>query len=256
MVEQIVVEVCVDSVASALAAERGGAQRVELCSDLLEGGVTPSCGLLSVVRSSVSVGVFPIIRPRPGDFCYSEQEFDTMCRDIEFARKEGADGVVFGLLQTDGHVDVERTRQLVDLARPLSVTFHRAFDMSADLFRAFEDVCATGSDRILTSGGEQECLHGVDTIARLVKASRGRVKMMAGGRIGINNAATIVERTGVSEIHVGLATPVTSPMFHRNPRLSLGKAAGNEHQRTQVLEESVRKLKKAISSIKPRTTVS
>lgn len=253
MSEQIVVEVCVDSVASALAAERGGAQRVELCSDLLEGGVTPSCGLLGVVRSSISIGVFVIIRPRPGDFCYSEQEFDTMGRDIEFARKEGADGVVFGILKTDGHVDIERTRRLVELARPLSVTFHRAFDMSADLFRSLEDVCAAGADRVLTSGGEQECLHGVDTVARLVKASRGRLKIMAGGRIGINNAATIIDRTGVREIHVGLASPVTSAMFHRNPRLSLGKAPGNEHQRTQVLEESVRKLKNAISSLKPRT---
>ena len=224
MAEQIVVEVCIDSVASALAAERGGAQRVELCSDLLEGGVTPSCGLLGVVRSSVSVDVYPIIRPRPGDFCYSEPEFDTMCRDIEFARREGADGVVVGILKKDGHVDVERTRKLVELARPLSVTFHRAFDVSADLFRSFEDICATGAHRVLTSGGEQECVHGIDTVAGLVKASRGRIKVMAGGRIGIGNAATIIERTGVTEIHVGLATPVTSPMFRRNPRLSATKS--------------------------------
>ena len=255
MSEPVLIEVCIDSVASALAAERGGAQRVELCSDLLEGGVTPSGGLLSVVRSSVSIAVYPIIRPRPGDFCYSEQEFDTMCRDIEFARREGADGVVFGILKTDGHVDVERTRQLVELARPLSMTFHRAFDMSADLFCSLEDVCATGAERILTSGGEQECLHGMDTIARLVKSSRGRIKVMAGGRIGINNAAAIIERTGVTEIHVGLATPVASQMFQRNPRLSLGKAPGNEHQRTQVLEDSVRKLKSALSSLRPRTVL-
>jgi copper homeostasis protein len=255
MLEPVLIEVCIDSVASAVAAERGGAQRVELCSDLLEGGVTPSCGLLGVVRSSVSIDVYPIIRPRPGDFCYSEQEFETMCRDIEFARREGADGVVLGILKIDGNVDIERTRQLVEVARPLPVTFHRAFDMSADLFRSLEDVCATGAQRVLTSGGEQECLHGVDTLARLVKASRGRIKLMAGGRIGIHNAATIIERTGVTEIHLGLATAVTSPMFHRNPRLSLGKAPGNEHQRTQVLEESVRKLKNAISVIKTQTTL-
>jgi copper homeostasis protein len=248
MTEQVLIEVCVDSVASAIAAERGGAQRIELCSDLLEGGVTPSLGLLSIVRSKVSIAVHPIIRPRPGDFCYSEPEFECMQRDIELAKSEGADGVVLGILDLEGNVDVPRTRQLVELARPLSVTFHRAFDMSADFVEALEDVCATGADRLLTSGGEQECLQGVDTVARLVQGARGRVKIMAGGRIGISDAATIIERTGVSEIHVGLATSVTSPMRHRNPRLSLGKAKGLEYQLTQVLEESVRKLNRAISS--------
>jgi copper homeostasis protein len=247
MTDQVLIEVCVDSVASAIAAERGGAQRIELCSDLLEGGVTPSVGLLGVVRSKVSIGLHPIIRPRPGDFWYSDVEFDSMRRDIEVAKFEGADGVVLGLLRRDGTVDVERTRQLVELARPLSVTFHRAFDMSADLFDALDDVCSTGANRILTSGGEQECLQGVDAIARLVKAAGRRVTIMAGGRIGINNAATIIERTAVTEIHVGLATPVKSPMLHWNHRLSLGKAQGREYQRSEVLEESVHKLKQAVS---------
>ncbi len=247
MAEQVLIEVCVDSVASAIAAERGGAQRIELCSDLLEGGVTPSLGLLRIVRSKVSLRMHPIIRPRPGDFCYSDAEFEIMQRDIEAARSEGADGIVLGILKSDGTVDIERTRQLVELARPLSVTFHRAFDMSADLFSALDDVCATGVDRLLTSGGAQECLEGIETVAQLVKAARGRITIMAGGRIGITHAANIVERSGVSEIHVGLATPVKSPMIHRNNGLSLGKAQGREYHRTEVLEESVRKLKRAIS---------
>jgi copper homeostasis protein len=248
MTEQVLIEVCVDSVASAIAAERGGAQRIELCSDLLEGGVTPSVGLLGVVRSKVAIGIHPIIRPRPGDFCYSDAEFESMRRDIAVTKSEGADGVVLGVLKPDGTVDVERTRQLIEFARPLSVTFHRAFDMSADLLEALEDVCATGADRLLTSGGEQECLQGVDMVARLVRAAGSRITIMAGGRIGINNAATIVERTGVREIHVGLATVVKSPMLHRNHGLSLGKAQDREYQRTEVLEESVRKLKRAISA--------
>ncbi len=171
MTEPVLIEVCVDSVASAIAAERGGAQRIELCSDLLEGGVTPSLGLLGVVRSKVSIALHPIIRPRPGDFCYSDAEFDSMQRDIEIAKSEGADGVVLGILEREGTVDVGRTRELIELARPLSVTFHRAFDMSEDLFRALDDVCATGADRLLTSGGEQECLQGVDTVAELVQAA-------------------------------------------------------------------------------------
>lgn len=248
MTEPVLIEVCVDSVASAIAAERGGAQRIELCSDLLEGGVTPSLGLLGVVRSKVSIAVHLIIRPRPGDFCYSEAEFDSMQRDIEVAKSEGADGVVLGILEREGTVDVTRTRELVELARPLSATFHRAFDMSSDLLRALNDVCATGADRLLTSGGEQECLQGVETVARLVKDACGRITIMAGGRIGIQNAPVIIERTGVSEIHVGLATPVKSPMLHQNPRLSLGKAQGREYQQTEVLEESVRKLRRAIDA--------
>lgn len=248
MAEQVLIEVCVDSVASAIAAEGGGAQRVELCSDLLEGGVTPSVGLLGVVRSKLSIAVHPIIRPRPGDFCYSDAEFESMQRDIEVAKAEGADGVVLGILRTDGSVDIERTRELVELARPLSVTFHRAFDMSSDLLSALEDVCATGANRLLTSGGEQECIQGLETVTQLVRESHGRVTIMAGGRIGINEAPTIIESTGVTEIHVGLATPVRSPMIHRNARLSLGKAQGREYQRSEVLEESVRKLRRAISS--------
>jgi copper homeostasis protein len=249
MGKQIVVEVCVDSVASAVAAERGGAQRVELCSDLLEGGLTPSLGLLGVVRSRVSIAIHPIIRPRPGDFCYSDEEFECMQRDIEVAKREGADGVVLGILQPDGKVDVRRTQQLIELARPLSVTFHRAFDMSADLVEALEDVCATGADRVLTSGGEQECLQGSRTVARLVEAARHRITIMAGGRIRINDAANIIERTGVTEIHVGLASPVSSSMAGPNSRrVSLGKAQEDEFPRTQVLEENVRELIRAVSS--------
>jgi len=247
-IEPVLIEVCVDSVASAIAAERGGAQRIELCGDLLEGGVTPSLGLLGVVRSKVSIPVYVIIRPRAGDFYYSDAEFQTMQRDIENAKREGANGVVFGILQKEGTVDIERTRELVELARPLSVTFHRAFDMSSDLFRALNDVCATGADRLLTSGGEQECLQGVKTVARLVRDASGRIIIMAGGRIGIGNAPTIIELTGVTEIHVGLATPVQSPMLHQNSRLSLGKAQGREYQRTEVLEESVRNLRRAIDA--------
>jgi len=247
MTEQVLIEVCVDLVASAEAAERGGAQRVELCSDLLEGGVTPSIGLMEVVRSRISIGLHVIIRPRAGDFLYADEEFDIMCRDVEAAKAAGADGVVLGILDPAGNVDIRRTRQIIDLARPLSATFHRAFDMSADLLRALEDACATGADRLLTSGGEPTCFDGVATIAQLVKLGGDRIIVMAGGGIGVDNAAQIIERTGVKEIHVGLGSPVTSPMLYCNPRVSLGKTLGREYDRTHVLEENVRKLRHAIS---------
>jgi copper homeostasis protein len=247
MSDPVLIEVCVDSVASAVAAELGGAQRVELCSSLLEGGVTPSAGLIELVRARTSIGLQVMIRARGGDFCYTPEEFETMRCDIIVAKKLGADGVVLGILDAGANVDTERTRQLVALSRPLNVTFHRAFDMSADLFRALEDVCTTGVDRLLTSGGEPSAAQGMKPIAGLVQAARGRIAIIACGSIDDQNAARIVEQTGVSEIHVGLRSPVASPMIWRNPRISMGTAAGLEYERFQVLEENVRSLHRAVA---------
>jgi copper homeostasis protein len=247
MSDRLLIEVCVDSIASAAAAERGGAGRVELCSNLLEGGVTPSAGLIELVRARTSIGLQVMIRPRGGDFCYTPEEFETMRCDVMATKKLGAHGVVVGILHADGSVDLERTRELVELARPLSVTFHRAFDMSADLFHALESICATGVDRLLTSGGEKTALQAVEQIARLVKAARGRIAVMACGGIDHHNAASIIEQTGVREIHVGLRSPVASPMLHRNPMLSMGTAAECEYQRFQVLEENVLSLQRAVA---------
>jgi copper homeostasis protein len=248
--EQVLIEVCVDSAASAMAAERGGANRVELCSSLGEGGVTPSLGLLEVVRQKVLIGLHVIVRPRGGDFLYDQDEVEAMRRDIVRAKNSGADGVVFGILDADGNVDVERTRQLVELARPMSVTFHRAFDMSSNLLQALEDVCTSGADRILTSGAEASCEQGEQMIAQLVRAARGRVTIMAAGGIRHNNVAGVIERTRVREIHVGLSAPAPSPMIYRNARVSLGRTRDGEYQRWQVLEETVRELRRSIPGVK------
>ncbi len=244
----VAVEVCVDSVASARAAEQGGGARIELCSSLIEGGVTPSAGLIEMTRAAVSVALHVMIRPRAGDFCYAADEFETMQRDIARARQLGANGVVFGILGGDGNIDISRTRQLVDAARPLEVTFHRAFDMTADLFRALEDVCATKADRILTSGGQPTALLGSETIAQLVKRARRRIVIMPGSGIKPENARRLVEQTGVAEIHVGLRSAVASPMLHRNPRISLGTVKGREYQRFVVLEENVRQLCRTLAN--------
>jgi copper homeostasis protein len=250
MSDPVLIEVCLDSVASAVAAERGGARRVELCSNFLEGGVTPSAGLIELVRARISIGLQVMIRPRGGDFCYTPEEFETMRSDVTAATKLGADGVVLGILDANGSVDIERTRDLVELARPLNVTFHRAFDMSADLFRALESVCATGADRLLTSGGKKTALQAVEQIARLVEAARGRIAVMACGGINHHNAASIIEQTGVREIHVGLRSPIASPMLHRNPELSMGTAAECEYQRFEVLEENVLSLHRAAALVR------
>jgi copper homeostasis protein len=246
---KVLIEVCVDSVVSACAAERGGAGRIELCSDLLEGGVTPSTGLIELVRKKVEIGLHLMIRPRGGDFCYDDEEFEVMRRDIVSAKQLGADGVVFGILDVDGRVDVERTRRLIELARPLNVTFHRAFDMSADLFRALEDVCAAGADRILTSGGQQASVLGRGMIARLVAVAGDRVVIMPGSGINEHNAASLIQETGAREIHVGLRSSIPSPMRHQTPQVTMGAAKGGEYVRLRVLEESVRGLHRAIANL-------
>jgi len=247
MTDEILVEICVDSVASAMAAERGGARRIELCSDLLEGGITPSTGMIELVRGKVAVAIQVMIRPRGGDFCYDADEFEILRRDIAVAKSLGADGVVFGVLDADGKVDIERSRRLVELARPLDVTFHRAFDMSADLFRSLEDVCDSGANRILTSGGQQTAVQGLEVIAQLVRAAKGRIAIMPGSGIKAENARRIVAKSGVREIHAGLGSSVAGPMRFRNPQLSMGKATEREYQRTVVLEENVRSLCQAVN---------
>jgi copper homeostasis protein len=249
MQDEILIEICIDSVASAMAAERGGARRLELCGDLLEGGTTPSAGMIERVRASVSISLQVMIRPRGGDFCYTPDEFEVMQRDLQAARKLGADGVVFGLLDADGVVDTERSRKLVELARPMDATFHRAFDVSADLLRSLEDVCATGADRILTSGGQPTALQGANSIAEVVRAARGRIVIMPGGGITPDNVRHIIEETATRQIHAALISSVSSPMRFRNPRISMGSAAEREYQRFVVLEEDVRNLCRAVSSI-------
>jgi copper homeostasis protein len=244
----VLVEVCVDSVASALAAQRGGAARVELCGSLIEGGITPSAGLIEVTRAAVSVDLHVMIRPRGGDFYYDAAEFETMRRDVALAQRLGANGVVFGILDVDGNVDIARTRKLADEARPLAVTFHRAFDMTADLFRALDDVCAAGVDRVLTSGGEPTSIEGRETILQLVKKAQGKIVVMAGSGIKPENARSLVDHTGVTEIHVGLRSAIPSPMLHRNPRISMGSLEGREYQHYIVLEERVRRLCSALAN--------
>jgi len=242
MNSDLVLEVCVDSVESAVAAEQGGAQRVELCSNLLDGGVTPSSGLIATVRSRISVGLQVMIRPRGGDFNYSDDEFQIMQRDIVTAKELGADGVVLGILDMDGRVDTGRTRRLVELAAPLKVTYHRAFDMSSDLFQALEDLHTTGVNTILTSGGKPTAIDGAETLRRLIETSNGGVAIMAGGGIEDHNVGSLIEQTGVREIHASLKFPVPSSMRFQNHQISMGTLEGREYERFVVRPDKVQKL--------------
>jgi len=217
-------EIVIDSVEGAVAAQAAGAQRVELCQALVEGGLTPSLGLLQVVRQRVSLGVMVMVRPRGGDFCYTEAEFAVMQQDIAAAKAAGADGIVLGLLLPDGRVDVERARALVARARPLPVTFHRAFDMTRDAGEALEALCDLGIERVLTSGQHATALEGKELIARLVQQAGERITILAGGGVSAENVAEIVSSTGVREVHFGGSKQVDSPMTFRNTHCAMGKA--------------------------------
>ena len=222
MNKPIILEMCIDSVASAIAAQEGGADRVELCDNLLEGGTTPSAGTIAIARRKIDIGLNVMIRPRGGDFCYSAVEFEVMKYDVEQAKQLGANGVVFGLLDEDGSVDVQRARILTDLARPLGVTFHRAFDMTRDAFQALEDLVMLGIDRILTSGQENSVLEGLDLIADLVRKAGDRIIIMPGGGITERNVGKIVAQSGVEEVHAVGTLSVDSSMQYRNSYVFMG----------------------------------
>ncbi len=202
--ESILVEACVDSVASALAAERGGARRVELCDALFDGGTTPSAGMIAACKEAVGIPVFVMIRPRGGGFVYSDAERDVMRRDVGIARELGADGVVIGGLLPNGNVDLGLVRILIEAARGLPVTFHRAFDMTPDLEASLEALADAGVQRILTAGGASTAAEGAEALATLVRRAGSRIAVMAGGGVREENVGRLVSISGVREVHVRL----------------------------------------------------
>lgn len=242
----MVLEICVDSVESAVAAELGGAHRVELCSALAEGGLTPSAGLIRAVRSRIKIGVHVMIRPRSGDFFYSDDDIAAMKEDIAQAAESGADGVVFGLLDVNADVDVERTAELVELARPMEVTFHRAIDMARDTEDALEEVIRAGADRVLTSGAEPTAMQGRHRIREMVGAANGRLKVMAGGGVRAENVREIADSSGALEFHSSLRRAVRSPIKHQRRKIHLGNSGVDDYSRSVVRASDVRTLRKAL----------
>ncbi|KAL7383668.1 hypothetical protein ABVT39_015593 [Epinephelus coioides] len=224
MAGRLLMEVCVDSVESAINAERGGASRLELCSSLLEGGLTPSQGLLHVVKQCVKIPVYVMIRPRGGDFLYSDQEVEVMRKDIELMKSHGADGLVLGALTEDGRVDEELCMELLAAARPLPVTFHRAFDMVHDPTIALETLVSVGFERLLTSGCDNSALEGLPLIKRLIEQAKGRIVVMPGGGITERNLQRILEGSGAQEFHCSARSSRDSAMKFRNNCVTMGAA--------------------------------
>ncbi|XP_006925951.1 LOW QUALITY PROTEIN: copper homeostasis protein cutC homolog [Pteropus alecto] len=230
-------EVCVDSVESAINAERGGADRIELCSSLLEGGTTPSMGVLQVVKQCVQIPVFVMIRPRGGDFLYSDREVEVMKADIHLAKLYGADGLVFGALTEDGHIDKELCMSLVALCRPLPVTFHRAFDMVHDPMAALETLLTLGFERVLTSGWEvTSALEGLPLIKRLIDQAKGRIVVMPGGGITDRNLQRILEGSGAAEFHCSARSARDSGMKFRNSSVVMGASLSSSEYSIKVTD--------------------
>lgn len=236
-------EICVDTVDGAVAAERGGAHRIELCTGLEMGGLTPSVGLLDATREVCSLPLMVLVRPRPGDFLYSRAEHEVMLRDIERIKAGGAAGVVVGVLRRNGRVDVERLADLVAAAAPLPITFHRAFDMSRDPRESLADLMEQNIARVLTSGQRASAAEGVPVLADLVRRAAGQLSILPGGGIRPHNIAEIVRRTRVHEVHASARELHESAMEFRNEKCHLGSdSEGREYARRVTSSEQVRSM--------------
>jgi copper homeostasis protein len=254
MKNHFVLEICVESVESAIAADAGGAHRIELCTNLAGGGTTPSAGLMQSVRKHVRLPVHAMIRPRTGDFCYSNHELEIMRNDIEAAKQAKMDGVVLGILRENTRVDVERTKLLVKFAQPLPTTFHRAFDLAKNPTTALEDVIQTGSSRILTSGGESRATDGLPALLHLVQAAKHRIAIMPCGGINSGNILRIIRATSALEVHTSAGT---------SHLRSTSNGAGSPHGRgssssisqSALLEQKIVKLVNLLANISPDEVV-
>ncbi|HEX8040968.1 MAG TPA: copper homeostasis protein CutC [Chryseosolibacter sp.] len=240
----MLVEIVVYNFESALRAQDGGADRIELCDNPAEGGTTPSAGMVELVRKNLSIDVYAMLRPRGGDFCYSSFEFHAMKRDLSQCQRASVDGVVFGILNPDGTLDRKRCQELIQRARPLKVTCHRAFDMARDPFEALENCIEAGFDRILTSGLQPQASGGAALIGELVKKAAGRISIMAGSGVNEQTVQDIVKQSGVSEIHFSAAASRDSVMQYRNASIgNMGSQGEGEYQVRTVDPERVRRIR-------------
>ena len=220
----IKLEICLSGIDSAIAAQEGGADRVELCENLIEGGTTPSQGTIAVVREHLDIDIMVMVRPRGGDFLYTALEFEVMKQDVKLMHQHGVTGVVFGLLNPNGTIDKARTAELIDLAGERQVTFHRAFDMTRDPYEALDDLLELGVQHILTSGQALTAIQGLDVIAELQKRAGDALTIMPAVNVTAANARHIVETANLREIHVGsnTKTQVTSGMTYQNKDAAMG----------------------------------
>ena len=239
-------EVCAGDIDSVYAAARGGARRVELCSALADGGITPSTGFLRQALAVEGMKVHVLIRPRGGDFLYTSREVDAMLDDIVAARETGAHGVVIGALRPDGAIDMEATRRMVDAAAGMNVTFHRAFDLCRDPFEALDQIVDSGCNRLLTSGQAPTALQGVELLRQLQQRAGAAFTVLAGGGVNELNAAEIIRLSGVREVHASARHTVESHMTYRRPGVAMGAPGSDEYSRKTTSAAMVAAIVQAI----------
>jgi copper homeostasis protein len=241
---KILLEVCANSVQSAIAAQKGGANRIELCDNLHEGGTTPSFGQIKVTLKHLTIPVHVLLRPRTGDFLYTDHEFEVIKNDLEVCAQLGCHAVVTGLLNADGTVDKPRCAELVQMAKQagLKTTFHRAFDLSADMFQALEEIIELGFDCILTSGGKTTAIEGASKIAHLIQKAAGRICIMPGGGVNENNVADMVHYTGATEIHSSARARRKSGMTYQNDHIIVGSSFSDEYDLDETDAERVKNI--------------
>lgn len=243
-----ILEICVDSVESAVNAAAGGADRLELCGDLIVGGVTPSMELYRMIREKVDIPVHVLMRPRFGDFLYNEEELELMLRQTKAFSDAGADAVVMGCLTKDGRLDWEKMGRLMDVAGNMKIHLHRAFDMCCDLPQALEEAKVRGIDTILTSGGYASAIAGVEVLREL-HANAGDVTIMAGAGVGAGVIRELYEQTGITVFHMSGKKDVDSEMCYRNPKVNMGLPQLSEYQRIVTDKEAVREAKNALQNV-------
>jgi copper homeostasis protein len=242
----VLLEICCGSIDDAIEAEKGGADRVELCSALFLGGLTPSVGTIQEAKRRLRIPIMVMVRPRSGGFCYTEAEMASMERDAEAAIENGADGVVFGILQPDGRIDLARCRRIRQLIGKRQAVFHRAFDVTPDPFEALEQLVDLNMTRILTSGQKESVPEGVQLIKRMIERAGDRIEILPGGGIQLWNAKEVIERTGCRQVHLTAAGTAFDPSTQVRPEITFGGALHPPENRYQVTDA---KLVRALSAM-------
>lgn len=240
-------EICCYSAESAILSEKAGADRIELCDNFSEGGTTPSYATVKYTVANVNLPIYVIIRPRGGDFLYTDVEFEIMKAEVSEMKALGVQGIVFGILKSSGEIDVERTKEIIELTAPMDATFHRAFDMSKDHLKSLETLKELGISRVLTSGGKKTAFEGMELLTKLVEAAEDQIIVMPGSGINEKNIGEIIHRTGAKEFHASAKTFVKSGMDYVDPTIKMGKSDSmDEYKKISVNSEQIKMMNKIL----------